>query len=253
MNQIETPPATSTRRIEEASLNAWPAMRQILLDGWLLRFSRGFTKRANSVVPLYPAMEALEEKVRHCENLYARERLKTIFRLTSVQDCTALDDYLSTRGYARVDPTAVLTASLDTATTPPTGAGIRLLGRDEWLEVYGGLTAMPDNARLLHGAILKNIPGDCGYAVVDSPEGPLACGLAVLEQHLVGLFDVFTHAHHRGRGHAATLVAGLLQWAAAGGASTAYLQMIETNQAARRLYQRFGFAQSYHYWYRIKD
>jgi GNAT superfamily N-acetyltransferase len=249
MDQTDTNPAVSTRRIEEASLNAWPAMRQVLLDGWLLRFSRGFTKRANSIVPLYPSREPMEEKVRHCENLYARERLQTIFRLTSIADCTELDDHLSRRDYTRADPTEVLTAPL---AGPPVGGSVRLLGRDEWLVVYAALTGMPDNARLLHGTILKNIPGDSAYAVVDSPEGPLACGLAVLERNLVGLFDIYTHEHHRGRGHAATLVAGLLGWAVSGGAATAYLQMIETNDAARRLYGKFGFERSYHYWYRIR-
>jgi len=246
--------------VEEASLNAWPAMQQLLLDGWLLRFAQGFTKRANSVVPLYPGEQPpgaplLTDKVRFCENLYARERLKTIFRLTSVGDGHAdLDDLLARRGYRHQDATDVLTVALEEP-LPRTGAPpqLCLLPIEHWLDVYGELTGMPATARALHGAILRGIPLPSAYAVIGTVEAPLACGLAVLEQDLVGLFDVVTHPGARRAGHGTELVEGLLGWARSHGARRAYLQMVAANHAARVMYDRLGFETLYHYWYRISD
>lgn len=230
-------------------------MQQILLDGWLLRFSRGFTKRANSIVPLYPSLSAAEtlpEKVRYCENLYAREQLQTIFRLTSIShpeiDTGPLDGYLDQRGYVHTEPTQVLTATLTGTAAAP---GFNLLAQDEWLAVYAWMTDMPTTAAALQSAILTGIQGRCAFATIEVNGEPVACGLGVLEQDLLGLFDIVTHPAHRRAGHGNGLVSSLLGWGHEEGAGYGYLQMVADNHPAALLYQNLGFQPLYNYWYRV--
>jgi len=70
-------------RAEETCLNAWPALRQVLLNDWVLRFSEGLTRRANSVNPLRGPRETGGGMIAACEALYQRRGLPTIFRLPS--------------------------------------------------------------------------------------------------------------------------------------------------------------------------
>ena len=242
------------RRVEEASLNAWPAMQQVLLDGWLLRFSKGFTKRANCIVPLYPSLQqttesgALEEKLRYCENLYAREQLQTIFRLTSLHDAK-LDGLLDRRGYTNSEQTLVLTRPIGQGTR--TLPDLHLLGLDEWVAVYSRLTDMPAAAAALHKIILESIQARCAFAALAGGDGWVACGLAVLQQDLLGLFDIVTHPSQRRRGHARSLVQGLLDWGSEHRANRAYLQMVADNAPAASLYRQLEFENLYNYWYRV--
>lgn len=269
-NDEGQPDTHLTQRIEEASLNAWPALQQILLDGWVLRFSRGFTKRSNSIVPLYATSwtegedmhQRLTEKIRYCENLYAREQLQTVFRITSFKTVShtaglnaqfnsakaLLDQTLEERGYARQDTSLVLSKPL---TPNPSVAGFRLLSLDQWLLAYSRLTGLPEPAQSLHGLILKSISGDCAFAVLENVNGVVACGMAVLEQELAGLFDIFTNPAHRGQGHGTKLIDGLCNWASDAHAERVYLQVVADNRTALTLYQQLGFAELYRYWYRI--
>ena len=253
------------RRIEEASLNAWPAMQQMLIDGWVLRFSRGFTKRSNSIVPLYRSLTdasdaTLLDKIRYCENLYAREQLKTVFRLTSIPDSSgqphtrALDQLLAERGYELVDPCSVMACdNLGQSPSESGGTmlGVALLDIEEWLRCYCQLTGMNEPARSLHGYILKAIAGETGCAVTYQGEEPVGCGMGVVERELVGLFDIFTHPEHRRSGIGRALVNAIMGWGKHRGAHTAYLQVVEDNQPAIDLYKRLSFRHVYGYWYRI--
>ena len=128
---------------------------------------------------------------------------------------------------------------------------LELLPLGDWLSVYSTLSGMPDSAKTLHGAILRGMPQTCAYAVVGEPDRPLACGLGVLEQDLLGLFDVVTSPSARRQGYGRALVTGLLAWGRQQGAAMAYLQMVRDNDPARALYDSLGFSRLYDYWYRV--
>ena len=242
----------SIQRIEEASLNAWPARHSLLLDGWQVRFANGFTRRANCVVPLYAsaASEAtLAARIRYCENLYAREQLHTLFRLTSEPSNRMLDAVLEDRGYRKVDDTLVQVVALQ-ATPAAAGAALHLVPPDRWLATYQRFAAMSDSNAALHAALLRRIRTECAYAVLSHDDAPVACALGVLEQPLLGIYDLVTDATRRGSGHGRALAAALLAWGRRAGARHAYLQVVADNQAALRLYRGLGFQNRYRYWYR---
>ena len=244
------------RRVEEASLNAWPALHQMLLDGWVLRFSRGFTKRANSVTPLYAAEHDPLEKVRYCEELYARERLSTIFRLTTFSEEDGLDELLADRGYQSIDPTQVLHRPLATREFDFAGA-FSTVPVASFLAAYAVLHEPDIDARAaratseLHRAILKGIRAETVFGSIVEDGEPVACGMAVVEREVVGLFDVVVHPRCRRRGHGRALVESLLDHAVEKGARIAYLQVLQGNAAARSLYAGLGFEPLYEYQYRV--
>ncbi|HEX5724297.1 MAG TPA: GNAT family N-acetyltransferase [Longimicrobiaceae bacterium] len=239
-------------RVEEASLNAWPGLRQLLLDGWLLRFSRGYTKRANSVSPVYASTLPLAEKVALCEERFRADGLPCTFRLTSATAPEGLDALLDARGYRRVDPTLVLSRELEDGGLPGEGDGVREAPLEAWLPLHTRLSGAPPERAATHHDILESIAARRATFALAHGGDEVACGLGVLEGDLFGLFDLVTAPEWRHRGFGTRLVCGMLAWARARGARSAYLQVTEANLTARRLYEKLGFTHLYDYWYRVQ-
>jgi ribosomal protein S18 acetylase RimI-like enzyme len=246
---IESPKLA--RRIEEASLNAWPALQQLLIDGWVARFADGYTKRANSVTPLYAAHAGDAANIALCEQLYAARGLLPIFRLTSLGVHSALDDQLAQRGYQVLDPSRVLALALDTPAALP-GATIALeqLPPDQWLAEHAALAGLKPASVSAHRAILSRLILNHNLVRLREGDQTLACGLAVCEPPLVGLFDIIVSPQQRRRGLGSMLVRALLDWGRERGAKHAYLQVVAANTPALALYQGLGFRELYSYQYR---
>jgi N-acetylglutamate synthase len=97
------------RAIEERAFNAWPALRTVIAQGWIFRFSEGFTRRANSVNALAP-VGPFEDTLRMAEALYAKQGLPVVFHLSPLAG-SDVDGVLERAGYRRVDETLVQTLS----------------------------------------------------------------------------------------------------------------------------------------------
>ena len=241
------------RYIEEASLNAWPALQQAMFDGWLLRFSRGYTKRANSVNAFFASRLDVETKVDLCEKRYEERELPVIFRVTPFSTPPDLDRVLADRGYVCLDPTWVLHLDLsDVQFDPPPPGALRRESLDDWLSLYCRLRDVSEAPRQTHREIVRAIGGE-RFLVSWADDGPaVACVLGVLEDPYFGLFDLVTDLERRNRGYATALLSGLLGRARGRGARQAYLQVTESNAPARHVYDKLGFQESYRYWYRVR-
>ena len=130
-------------------------------DGWELRFTHGFTGRANSVQLKKPSTIDLPEKVDYCEKAYADHGMPCIFKLTDVD--RDFITYLEERGYQAVKPTDVMTLELtDENTDYDTDAVLNNVifsdSPDDWFEpyfAYEGLTDedKQDMTRKIHAKV----------------------------------------------------------------------------------------------------
>ena len=241
------------KTIEELSLNAWPALQTILFDGWVLRFSNAYTRRANSINPLYPSTLDLAEKLRFCEDTSRAQKLPVVFKVTAESTPPGLDQALAEAGYAREAGTSVQTLALgafDGQVTP--GQPVWEDLSDEWLEAYCRMSpGVGAHRPTLRQMLLNIIPRHC-FAAVRLDDRLIACGLGVLQSGHLGLFDIVTDPACRQRGYGLRVVKNLLAWGQAGGAQTAYLQVMLNNAPALNLYSKIGFKEQYQYWYRVK-
>lgn len=250
-----TQPTNPIRLLEEISMSALPALRTVYHDGWVLRLSQGFTRRANSVNPTYESLGDLHEKIKFCEQLFTASQLPTTFKLTPMSYPKELDKVLEQHAYREETGASVQTCSLDTLETPANDglrANLNASLAEEWLMAYFRLNGAQEKFIPVMRQMLSSVVPACCFAALVQGEAIVALGLGVVDRGYVGLFDIVTDEAYRQRGFGVQLMLNLLNWGKENGASQAYLQVRPDNQPALRLYEKLGFRELYQYWYRTK-
>jgi N-acetylglutamate synthase len=235
-------------RVEEVCLNTWPALREVLVGGWLLRFSEGLTRRANSANAL-GALADIDPS--DCEALYRRLGQPAIFRVLTLLD-PSIDQQLERRGYTAEGESCVLYNDLDSfeAAADPQ---VQLLMEPsvEWFAAMATLQEHTDEQARTYRKIVGRLAIPAAFASL-SVEGDLvAAAFGAMHRGLLCYESVVTSGQRRRQGYGRRVVRALAAWAKEAGASAACLQVEAGNVRARALYDAMGLkTELYRYHYR---
>ena len=240
-------------KLEEIALNAWPALETIQYDGWIIRFANGVTKRSNSVNPIYESSENIDDKIDFSERFYRSRGIPVCFKISDIAKPAGLDQMLDARGYAHKFDVLIQIMDISQFTID-LDENIHLMENtdDQWLNHYIKMNGSKPSDKPVYKRIIDAILFPKCLFTLTLNEVVIGCGLGVVEEKFIGLFDIVIDPLYRNQGYGKLLVENILKWGKDKGAETAYLQVLADNAPAIRLYEKVGFKEEYNYWYRIK-
>lgn len=228
------------KMIEVLSFKALPALEQRYYDGWLIRYAHGYSRRANSVNPIYASHLDVDTKITHCESIYASKKHPTIFKMTPAAHPSGLDQILDDRGYQKEGETYVYTVPLVGLGAPANPVRIETTLSTDWMTHLVRLNHIPDYHTQTLQHMLELISVSCGFLTLEIDGYVAGVALGVVADDWMGVFDVVIDKQYRGNGYGRVIMEALLHWGEQQGASRSYLQVQADNIAATTLYSRFS-------------
>lgn len=243
-------------QIEELSINAFPAILTELYDGWVLRYSNGYTYRGNSVNPLYTSTIDIKDKIKYCESKYFDRGLPCVYKMTENAD-SELDIILEKQGYAIEKSAEIMECKIDKEikyqVKEVEEVKISVDMTNEWLDGFLNLNGVTKEImKSTAKTMLSNIKNPIFCARINDGETMIACGLGVLENGKIGLYDIHVMEQYRRKGFGSKICKSIINEGIKNGADLAYLQVASVNEKAINLYKSLGFEKVYTYWYRVK-
>ncbi|MEU7058457.1 GNAT family N-acetyltransferase [Streptomyces sp. NPDC046197] len=243
-------PAASYEELARVAARAWPPVRSERLGEWELRAAGGFTRRANSVLPLGDPGLPLDEALVAVRRWYRERGLPAYIQTATGAEGTQelLCAELERRGWVREVTAELWIGALAPVADRAGGSGVVLsrTADEAWLARYQRKGVSEVALKVLAGGPsvwFATVPGAPGQA-------PTAIGRCVVDGRWASFAAVEVDPGQRRRGLATEVMAALARQALDEGASAAWLQVETDNAGARALYAGMGFAphHTYHHY-----
>ena len=249
--RLREPLATMERRAGQD----WPPEEVEPLGEWLLRSAGGYSRRANSALALGDPGMPMAEALRRVEEWYAERGLPAIV-LTVPTEPVA--DQVAAEGWTSFSDDVLfqvsgVAAALRTLEEEAPGAAEtaeRVTIADTVDESWW--VADHDPPFSSHVRAVLTGPAEVGLARIEVDGAVVSRGRGAINvgsDVRLGLSTLWTRPDLRGQGLGAGVLRALLEWAAEGGATSAYLQVEAGNTRAVALYERLGFLTHHSYRY----
>ncbi|MEV4424810.1 GNAT family N-acetyltransferase [Streptomyces sp. NPDC053792] len=241
-------PSATFPELARATARAWRPVESEALGEWTLRASDGFTRRANSVLPLGDPGLPVAEALTHVRAWYAARGLppyiQTATGAEGTQELLCAD--LDRHGWRRE-----VSAEVRIGALAPIGdldadiSAVRLSRTvdEAWLRRYQRFEEASPAVR----SVLASGPSVWFASVAGTGEVPAAIGRCVVDGRWAGFMAVEVDPEQRRRGLATSVMTALARQALDEGASASWLQVEADNDGARALYDGMGFATHHHY------
>jgi ribosomal protein S18 acetylase RimI-like enzyme len=241
-------PAASYEELALVSSRAWRPVESERLGEWELRAAAGFTRRANSVLPLGDPGLPLDEALAAVRRWYGARGLPAYVQTATGAEGTQelLCAELERRGWVREVSAELWTGALAPVADRAEGAGVELsrTADEAWLSRYQRKGVSEVALKVLGSG------PSVWFATVPGEGSPAAIGRCVVDGRWASFAAVEVDPALRRRGLATTVMAALARRALDEGASAAWLQVEQDNTGARGLYTGMGFAahHAYHHY-----
>ncbi|MEU6574375.1 GNAT family N-acetyltransferase [Streptomyces sp. NPDC046805] len=235
-------PSATYAELAHVTSRAWQPVEHERLGEWELRAAGGFTRRANSVLPLGDPGLPLDAALRSVRRWYGERGLPAFIQTATGAEDTQelLCAELERRGWVREVTAEVWIGALAPIADRAEGADV-LLSREAdetWLERYHRKGVSEVALRVLDSGPsvwFATVPGAGGGA-------PAAIGRCVVDGRWAGFTAVEVDPALRRQGLATDVMTALARRALDEGASAAWLQIETDNGGAREMYAGMGFS-----------
>ncbi|OEJ44822.1 GNAT family N-acetyltransferase [Streptomyces agglomeratus] len=243
-------PAATFEELARAGARAWQPVESEPLGEWLLRAAGGFTRRANSALPLGDPGMPVGVALGHVRDWYAARGLPAYVQVATGAEGTQerLAAELAHHGWSREVTAQVRIAGLAPIGGLDSDVSRVALHREcdaGWLSRYQRFTEPGPHVL----RVLESGPSVWFASVAGGGETPAAIGRCVVDGRWAGFMAVEVDPAYRRQGLAGAVMTALARRALDEGASAAWLQVEADNEGARALYDGMGFAthHSYHH------